>query len=43
VLVLAVFLQHFEPQLLTPKYVAEIHPMITLRPRGGMPLVLKPV
>jgi hypothetical protein len=32
VLVLAVFLQHFEPQLLTPNYVAEIHPMITLRP-----------
>lgn len=43
VLALGVFLQRFKPQLISPNYVAEIHPMITLRPKGGMPLVLKPV
>ncbi|AFM11069.1 cytochrome P450 [Turneriella parva] len=43
VLILAVFLQHFEPCLIVPGYTAEIHPMITLRPRGGMPLVLRGV
>lgn len=43
VLVLAALLKKFSPELTSPNYVAEIHPMITLRPRGGMPLVLKPV
>lgn len=41
VLILAVFLQRYEPCLISPHYTAEIHAMITLRPRGGMPLVLK--
>jgi cytochrome P450 len=43
VLVLGVFLQRFEPQLISPDYVAEIHPMITLRPKGGMPLILRSI
>lgn len=41
VLLLAVILQQMTPELIAPEYVAEIHPMITLRPRGGMPLVLR--
>jgi cytochrome P450 len=43
VLILAVLLKHFEPGLISPEYTAEIHPMITLRPKGGMPLLLKPL
>ncbi len=43
VLALAVFLQRFEPQLVAPDYVAEINAMITLRPKGGMPLVLRAI
>ncbi|MBN8220351.1 MAG: cytochrome P450 [Spirochaetes bacterium] len=39
VLILAVLLEKFTPQLTAPGYEADIHPMITLRPRGGMPLV----
>lgn len=39
VLILAVLLEKFSPELATPGYEADIHPMITLRPRGGMPLV----
>lgn len=39
VLILAVLLEQFTPKLATPGYEADIHPMITLRPRGGMPLV----
>ena len=41
VLILAVLLEKFSPALAEPGYVADIHPMITLRPRGGMPLVWK--
>lgn len=41
VLILAVLLQQAKPQLIMPGYTAEIQPMITLRPRGGMPLVLR--
>lgn len=43
VLILAVLLERFTPQLTTPGYEADIHPMITLRPRGGMPLVFAEV
>lgn len=42
VLILAVLLEKFTPTLAEPGYEADIHPMITLRPRGGMPLILKP-
>jgi cytochrome P450 len=42
VLVLAALLKKFSPELVSPNYVAEIHPMITLRPRGGMPMALRP-
>jgi len=41
VLVLAAVLQKFSPALIDAAFKAEIHPMITLRPRGGMPLVLR--
>jgi len=41
VLILAVVLHQMKPELIEPGYVADIHPMITLRPRGGMPLVFK--
>jgi cytochrome P450 len=41
VLVLAVLLQKFSPELATPGYEADIHAMITLRPRGGMPLIFR--
>ncbi len=42
VLILAVLLEKFSPTLATPDYVADIHPMITLRPKGGMPLIFQP-
>jgi len=38
VLILAVLLQQATPELVTADYKADIQPMITLRPRGGMPL-----
>lgn len=43
VLILATLLRKFSPALTATNYVAEIHPMITLRPRGGMPLVLNSI
>ena len=41
VLLTAVFLQKFTPALISPNYTAEINPMITLRPKDGLPLIMK--
>jgi cytochrome P450 len=39
-LILATLAQRFAPQLL-PDYRVELEPMVSLRPRGGMPMRLQ--